>query len=340
MTFGTVPPGELLLSFCIPTYKRAPKLARLLEQMVRVLEQSAFRDAVEIVISDNASPDKTDEVCRTFGERLAPLCHVRVLRQAENVGMMRNFQLLYEQARGSYVCLWGDDDGLYDTEFDPLLHDLSTIRPELCVSSFNNYKFEGDRVRLDGQASVMVTDLEPGVRHLLALGKISQYVYRRRDLTPHEKGVSDRGRMETEFWFITLSVLLFTHHQRTLLLRSAEIGWSDRDSHDLRFSPRAYGTIKEAALLGLDDQVLRAEFARKLPEPITDLIMVGILFRHAIGRIRLQPDIARMEHAHLMENLPRLLFAHWRTFVKIPFILVLYPLTRWRDAAAAGRIDR
>lgn len=324
--------GDVFLSLSIPTYNRAGKLARLLKHLAAYLPDSGFAPIVEVFISNNASTDDTASVVRAFAEGVASTCRVRVCTQASNVGMMRNFQYLYEEARGRYVCLWGDDDMLYEEDFGRLIRDLQTAAPEVCISSFDNYKFSGDAVRLlPGEDTRLVTRLDEAVPLILTLGKISQYVYRRRQFTPEEKAISDHARLNTEFWFISLSVLLFVRYEQTVLLRAASCGWSDRESHDLRFSPRAYGTIKHAALIGLADDALRAKFDRTLPEPPVDVIAVGVMFRHSIGWITLEREIADDEWRHLLSNLGRMFIRSWRNTVKIPFILAFYPVRRFFD---------
>jgi glycosyltransferase involved in cell wall biosynthesis len=85
--------------------------ARYLEQAVRsVLDQSYGQ--LELVISDNASDDATEEICRGFA-RSDP--RVRYIRQADNIGLVGNFNATLNQARGAYVKWLGADDWLSPT---------------------------------------------------------------------------------------------------------------------------------------------------------------------------------------------------------------------------------
>ena len=52
-----------LLSICIPTYNRAEYLVGALEN---IISDPAFDERVEIVISDNASTDDTENVVGYF----------------------------------------------------------------------------------------------------------------------------------------------------------------------------------------------------------------------------------------------------------------------------------
>ena len=93
-----------LLTIAIPTYNRA----RYLRENLNVLfDQLAAEPRVELIISDNASPDETPEVVSGFVERGL---QVRYLRNETNVGPDANFLQCFELARGKYVWLVGDDD--------------------------------------------------------------------------------------------------------------------------------------------------------------------------------------------------------------------------------------
>lgn len=93
-----------LLTFAIPTYNRAGCLRDLLSVLV---DQLRDEPRVELIISDNASPDETPLVVQEFAARGLS---VRYIRNAQNVGPDANFLQCFEQARGKYVWIFSDDD--------------------------------------------------------------------------------------------------------------------------------------------------------------------------------------------------------------------------------------
>jgi Glycosyl transferase family 2 len=95
---------EPLVSVGIPTFNRAAKLARAADS---VLAQTLAD--IELVISDNASSDDTESICRALAERDA---RVRYLRSHVNRGPTANFNALFEELRGDHVMLLSDDDWL------------------------------------------------------------------------------------------------------------------------------------------------------------------------------------------------------------------------------------
>lgn len=94
------------LTICIPSYNRAALLGELLERIATELSGDAANH-VEVVVSDNASPDDTGAVAASFSSRIPRLVYVR---QAENIGPDRNFLASVDAASGRYCWLMGDDD--------------------------------------------------------------------------------------------------------------------------------------------------------------------------------------------------------------------------------------
>ncbi len=102
------------LSFCIPTHNRGKYIGNTIQSIL-----SQWREGVEIVISDNASDDKTEEIVRSFHSSA-----VHYHRFPENVGADRNFLRVIDLANGEFCCLMGSDDqveaGAVDRIFDIL----------------------------------------------------------------------------------------------------------------------------------------------------------------------------------------------------------------------------
>ena len=97
------------LTVGIPTYNRAEDLRVACESVLAQVD-SAFRGQIEILICDNASTDATKAVARDYMARYPSLFAYH--RQPENLGFSRNVDAVVRHARGDFVLLLGDDDGL------------------------------------------------------------------------------------------------------------------------------------------------------------------------------------------------------------------------------------
>ena len=79
-----------------------------LEQSLQALLAQTWTD-FELVVSDNASTDRTEEICR---EHAARDPRIRYVRQPENIGAARNHNAVFGLARGE-LFKWASHDDLY-----------------------------------------------------------------------------------------------------------------------------------------------------------------------------------------------------------------------------------
>jgi glycosyltransferase involved in cell wall biosynthesis len=93
-----------LVSIGLPTYDRAASLERAARSAL-----AQDWGELELVISDNGSDDGTQAVCEALRDADP---RVRYLRQAANLGPLRNFQEVLEHSRGELFMWLGDDDSL------------------------------------------------------------------------------------------------------------------------------------------------------------------------------------------------------------------------------------
>ncbi len=92
-----------LVSIGLPTYNRPDCLARALGFLV-----SQTYKELEIIVSDNASPDKrVGEILKEF-TRKDP--RVKYYRQESNIGLLANTEFVLKKATGEYFTWLSDDD--------------------------------------------------------------------------------------------------------------------------------------------------------------------------------------------------------------------------------------
>jgi abequosyltransferase len=111
---------SVLLTIAIPTWNRA----EYLEQNLRQLRSEVAKLApglVEVVVSDNCSPDDTSAVVARVVAAGLP---VRYVRNQTNLGWALNFIQCFELAQGRYVLLLGDDDIFVDGALSLLVDHL------------------------------------------------------------------------------------------------------------------------------------------------------------------------------------------------------------------------
>ena len=98
--------GQKLLSICFPTYNRAKCIGEQLDRLSRV--DKTVLENVEIIVSDNCSPDDTREVILSYKPKL----DFQYNRNERNLGPDENYLYCFSHATGKYIWLVGDDDYL------------------------------------------------------------------------------------------------------------------------------------------------------------------------------------------------------------------------------------
>ena len=99
-----------------------------LEESIESLLAQTFED-FELLISDDASTDRTEEICVRFAKRDP---RVRYSRNSRNIGAMRNADLTFELARGQYFRWAAPDEVCEPNMLERLVTELDT-RPDVAV---------------------------------------------------------------------------------------------------------------------------------------------------------------------------------------------------------------
>ncbi len=98
------PPRSPVVSIALPVYNGADTVSQVVES---VLAQT--HTDLELVISDNASTDGTEEICRQFAHDDPRVVY---RRHRTNVGLLNNFISAAEGTVGTHLRWIGDDDWL------------------------------------------------------------------------------------------------------------------------------------------------------------------------------------------------------------------------------------
>jgi glycosyltransferase involved in cell wall biosynthesis len=82
------------------------------EKYIRLTVESILRQDYtdfELIISDNASTDATQEICRELAAKDA---RIRYCRNATNIGLSKNFKRVFELSKGEFFT-WAHHDDMY-----------------------------------------------------------------------------------------------------------------------------------------------------------------------------------------------------------------------------------
>ena len=149
------------LTIAIPTYNRAKQLDRQLNWAVNAIADRW--DEIELLVSDNASPDETPQVCQKWQAQTNG--RVRIFRQSKNIGVAKNCLFCVQEARGDFVWTVSDDDVVLEGTLGWVLSKISNdaddqlafihlngsiSSPEGIIFRQSVYPFQSDQISAPG----------------------------------------------------------------------------------------------------------------------------------------------------------------------------------------------
>ena len=203
-----------VVSIGMPVFNGEETICNAVESL---LAQS-FKD-FELIISDNASTDHTERICREYERKDN---RVKYFRQKNNIGPTSNFNYVLEKAQGTYF-MWAAADDCWANEFIHL-NQLALDKDKTIVASIGKVENQGE-----GDSSIFKTGCFP-IKGSLA-ERVTAFI-----LTPEEnsrfyslfrkevllKSFEKRSFVASD-WLVSLRTLKFGGHHlinQTLMTRS------------------------------------------------------------------------------------------------------------------------
>lgn len=128
--------NNILLSICIPTYNGAKKLQQCLTNITCQLKDPNIKNAIEVVVSDNASADNTTQVVKKFQENFD---NIKYFKNETNIGFDENTINSVAKANGKYCWHIGDDDFIQNGVLKFLVDFLSKSDPTLLTVEYHSF---------------------------------------------------------------------------------------------------------------------------------------------------------------------------------------------------------
>jgi glycosyltransferase involved in cell wall biosynthesis len=109
----------------MPVYNGEKTIRRALDSLLL----QDFKD-FELIISDNASTDSTENICQLYASRDI---RIRYYRNETNIGSTANFNRLIRLARGKYF-MWAADDDFWEPSYVSCMVDALDSNPDAVLS--------------------------------------------------------------------------------------------------------------------------------------------------------------------------------------------------------------
>jgi glycosyltransferase involved in cell wall biosynthesis len=160
-----------LVSIGLPVYNSE----KYITEAINSLLAQTFSD-FELIVSDNASNDRTEQICREFAKRDS---RIRYYRNEQNIGLGRNHNRTFELAKGQYF-KWMHGDDLIAPEYLEKCVEILQKFPSiiLCYTKEREIDEEGNSI---GSMSYLVdfkcSQPHQRFRYYIDLWRNNGYIY-------------------------------------------------------------------------------------------------------------------------------------------------------------------
>ncbi|CDN12425.1 MAG: glycosyltransferase [Richelia sp.] len=112
------------VSIGLPVYNGA----RFLQETIEAILNQSFQD-FELIIADNASTDKTEEICKEFAAKDK---RIRYHRNQQNIGAAPNYNIVFQLSRGKYF-KWAAHDDIFAPTFVEKCVEILEKKPDIVL---------------------------------------------------------------------------------------------------------------------------------------------------------------------------------------------------------------
>ncbi len=194
--------NNMLLSITVPTYNRCGFLKDFLLSVINSIVKYNLKEKVEIIISDNCSPDNTQLVVENLKNEYSDI-KIIYNKNPQNLGVIPNIAQLIELAKGKYLMMYGDDD-LMCADALPQLLDILVKNENTKVFLFKNrdwakYKYNEECISLENA----------GEHYLWTIGNFGLFAcdsyLMKKNLSLHRDRILTTCWPQTELMFLVMA---------------------------------------------------------------------------------------------------------------------------------------
>ena len=125
------------LTICIPTFNRALRLEKTLEDILNLIVSLKLEDQIGVFISNNSSEDHTEAILTKFCKIAEQKKIVFTFQTLEkNIGGSKNIIECALRSNSKYIVYISDDDNFYKESLLQILKDISEFKPNIIVYNF------------------------------------------------------------------------------------------------------------------------------------------------------------------------------------------------------------
>lgn len=290
------------LSIAIPTYNRATRLSRSLDELREaILREKLDCFSISVYVTDNGSTDDTKEILAEQSRKFNDVGVVFFHQSAEvNKGFDQNIKKCFTYGTADYCWFVSDDDNLEDGTLKRMQNDILKLEPNVIFYNFDQAPFGKESPLITERQFIIFSGTDFGFSQFIQFPKLTSLVIKRIN-DPLQKKVFDYDAvLSSGFSHIALAMHTAFRFGRVLL----SIEFSARPDPDFRdhidFPPYIGNRYNEMAI-SIFRQMGRPEWVDLHCAPHVDVGISALewLTDHYMGRAVVPTELRAELHKGL-----------------------------------------
>lgn len=179
---GIRPKHAYVLNIAVPTYNRAIRLSRSLDELRKIIERSKQKALISVYVTDNGSTDNTKEILSDQSKKFES-CGIRFSFESVKVnkGFDSNIQRCFTRGVGDYCWFVSDDDNLEEDILEKIFGDIAKFDPNLIIYNFDQSPHDKNSPMISETKFLSDSKTNYGFHELITNPKLTALVIKRMD---------------------------------------------------------------------------------------------------------------------------------------------------------------
>ena len=127
-----------LLTIALPTFNRAKRLDKALNDLFHLLKDSGYSQYIEVLVSDNGSTDATANTLDQYKALYSSEgFNFSVHRNLKNLGFDANINECYRKSQCQYIWFLSDDDNVKNGAIAEIVESIQNFSPSIILFNFD-----------------------------------------------------------------------------------------------------------------------------------------------------------------------------------------------------------
>jgi glycosyltransferase involved in cell wall biosynthesis len=193
-----------IISIIVPTYNQEKYISRCIRSL---LSQSLKKELFEIIVVNDGSKDKTEEVLKNFKKDII------IVKNKKNLGLPKSLNLAIKKAKSNYI-IRVDSDDYVNEEFLSIIIKFVQLNPEIDAFACDYYMVDDNEKiikRVNCQKKPIACGIIFKIHHLIDIG-----LYDEKFLINEEKDLRIRFKKKYSIDRIALPLYRYRQHKKSL----------------------------------------------------------------------------------------------------------------------------